>query len=174
MHLLRTINAMSAEEFTETFGGVYESSPWVAARAWSKLPFATALTLQTSLRETVETASVAEQEALILAHPDLAGKLARAGQLTEASTREQSRLGLDRLDEPSFALFDQLNQQYRQRFHFPFIICVGRLQNQAQVLQAFRTRITHSPDEERREALDQIHHIATLRLAALVKEFTPP
>jgi OHCU decarboxylase len=171
---LRTINAMSAEEFTETFRGVYESSPWVAARAWSKLPFATAATLQNCLRDMVETASIAEQEALILAHPDLAGKLARAGQLTEESTREQSRLGLDRLDEASFALFDQLNQQYRERFQFPFIICVGRLQNQAQVLQAFRTRITHSPDEERREALNQIHLIATLRLAALIEDFPTP
>jgi len=171
---LRTINAMSAEEFSQTFRGVYECSPWVAERAWANLPFASAEALQSSLREMVEAASVVEQEALILAHPDLAGKLARAGQLTEASNREQSRLGLDRLDEASFAIFDQLNQQYRERFRFPFIICVGRLQNQEQVLQAFRTRMTHSRDEEAREALDQIHLIASLRLAALIEGLTPP
>lgn len=165
---LRTINAMSAEEFSRTFGGVYESSSWVAEQAWGSRPFATAESLRSCLRDVVETAPLAKQQALILAHPDLAGKLARAGQLTEESAREQSRLGLDRLDEESFATFDQLNQQYRQRFQFPFIICVGRLQNQDQVLQAFHTRLTHSLDEERREALDQIHLIASLRLAALI------
>lgn len=171
---LRTINAMSGQEFSETFCGVYESSRWVAERAFAKAPFGSAHDLQSAFRAEVENADTSEQEALILAHPDLAGKLARAGQLTAESSREQARLNLSQLDDETFATFDHLNRSYRDRFGFPFIICVGLLQDCQQVLEAFHARLNHSPAEERREALHQIHLIAALRLAALVEGLTAP
>jgi 2-oxo-4-hydroxy-4-carboxy-5-ureidoimidazoline decarboxylase len=170
MPSLRTINAMSMQEFSESLGAVYESSRWVAERAFAARPFDSVESLCSGFKSEVERASVEEQRALILAHPDLAGKLARAGALTKESRGEQSRLGLDRLDETSFAVFDGLNQAYRQRFGFPFILCVGRCQDQQQVLAAFQQRLTHTPEQEWRAALDEIHWIAQLRLEALIQE----
>ena len=167
---LRIINAMTSADFIKTFGGIYESSPWVAARSHASLPFSSPSHLLTTFRETVDQASIPEQDTLIRTHPDLAGKLARSNALTAESTREQSRLGLNQLDDTSYALFDSLNQQYQQRFDFPFIICVGLLNDRSEVLAAFHSRLTHSPAEERLEALRQIHLIAALRLSHLVED----
>lgn len=167
---LRTINAMTETEFVESFQGIYERSPWVPSRAFCFCPFTTSESLLKALHDTIDQATSAEQDTLIQAHPDLAGKLARAGQLTEASTREQNRLGLDQLNETEFAKFDSLNQTYQSRFGFPFIICVGLLQDRSQILDAFQSRLNHSPEEERQEALKQIHLIAKLRFTALVED----
>jgi len=171
---LRTINAMSATEFMETFGGIYESSFWIVLRVETHRPFASTDALLHRFKTTVDSATKEEQDSLIRAHPDLGSKLARAGQLTADSTREQSRLGLNQLDEASHARFDQLNQDYQNRFQFPFIICVGLLQDRQQVLDAFAKRIHHPPAEERQEALRQIHLIAQLRLVALVEGSPTP
>jgi OHCU decarboxylase len=171
---LRPINAMTEADFIQSFAGIYESSPWVAARSHPRLPFATPANLRSAFRQAVDQASPDEQDTLIRAHPDLAGKLARSGQLTTDSTREQSRLNLNQLDDASYALFDSLNQQYQQRFAFPFIICVGLLQDRSEVLAAFHSRLTHSPARERLEALRQIHLIAALRLSHLVEDLPVP
>ncbi len=174
MHSISSINAMNLDQFTGTFAGVYESSPWVVKRAWPGRPFQDAAALQSTLRRMVEEASTAEQDALIRAHPDLGGRLAREGRLTADSTREQSRLGLDRLGEAEHAEFTRLNDAYQSRFHFPFIICVGLLADRRRIHQAFLDRLGNSPDQERREALRQIHLIAALRLSSLVEGFVPP
>ena len=174
MHTLRSINAMSEDEFLQVFGGVYESSIWAAKAVFQKAPFTSAQALVSAFQRVVDLAPVGMQEQLILAHPDLAGKLARAGGLTPESTHEQSRLGLDQLSDAEYAEFDQMNRTYRERFHFPFIICVGLLQNRSQVLTAFHTRIVNSHEAERHAALHQIHLIASLRLSALVEGLPPP
>jgi 2-oxo-4-hydroxy-4-carboxy-5-ureidoimidazoline decarboxylase len=125
--------------------------------------------LQIALRATVENSGDGEKLALIRAHPDLAGKLARAGALTAESTREQAGLGLDRLSDDAYENFSKLNQAYQERFGFPFIIC-ARLTTQAGVLDAFAERLPHSREVEIRTALVQIHEIARLRLEDLVGE----
>lgn len=159
---------MNKMQFMGIFSGVYESSPWVAERALALRPFAGAGELQGAFRGVVDRADQSEQDALIRAHPDLGGKLARAGGLTHESTREQSRLGLDQLDEAAFQTFARLNRTYRDRFQFPFIICVGLLRHISQIQDSFTARLENAPNQERQEALRQIHLIASLRLAALV------
>ena len=173
MHALSTINSMNKMQFMEIFSGVYESSAWVAERALALRPFASAEELQRAFRAIVDRADPAEQDALIRAHPDLGGKLARAGGLTPESAREQSRLGLDQLDEATFQTFARLNQAYLDRFQFPFIICVGMLRHVSQIQEAFAARLENSPKQERQEALRQIHLIAGLRLGSLVEGFPP-
>jgi 2-oxo-4-hydroxy-4-carboxy-5-ureidoimidazoline decarboxylase len=116
------------------------------------------------MRMAVETAEDAGKLALIRAHPDLAGRLARAGGLTEASAREQGGLGLDRLSDEEFERFTGLNRRYRERFGFPFVICVRRT-DKAGILAAFESRLGNDPAAEVTEALRQIHEIARLRLA---------
>ena len=108
-------------------------------------------------------ASDAEQRALIDAHPDLAGRLARAGRLTASSSKEQAGAGLDRLTDAERARFTALNDAYQARFGFPFIMAVkGR--SKAEILAAFERRLAHDRATEQRIALEQIERIALLRL----------
>jgi 2-oxo-4-hydroxy-4-carboxy-5-ureidoimidazoline decarboxylase len=164
---IQVLNAMEKDEFTGRLGGIYEHSAWVAQQAWEQRPFQDSTALAAAMRLGVETATDAEKLALIRAHPDLAGKLARAGALTESSAREQAGLGLDRLGDDEYEHFTRLNDSYRERFGFPFVICV-RLTDKAGILAAFESRLENTMPAEIAEALRQIHHIARLRLADLM------
>jgi 2-oxo-4-hydroxy-4-carboxy-5-ureidoimidazoline decarboxylase len=164
---LAALNDASPTAFVATLGAIYEHSPWVAERSLDKRPFADVAALADAMAGAVAQATQAEQTALILAHPDLAGRLARAGALAPASAGEQAGLGLDRLTDAEFDRFDQLNTAYRNRFGFPFIIAVKR-HTRASVLAAFEARLNHDAATERATALREIDLIARLRLAALL------
>ena len=167
MIALANLNAASEEEFVTILAEIYEHSPWVAERVLEQRPFPDQEKLQLAMRSSVDDATEEEKLTLIRAHPDLAGKLARAGVLTEASTREQSGLGLDRLSEMEYERFSDRNARYRERFGFPFIICARRTNKQG-VLDAFEARLMNSREAEISEALLQIHEIAGLRLKDLL------
>jgi 2-oxo-4-hydroxy-4-carboxy-5-ureidoimidazoline decarboxylase len=160
---IEEVNRMDPAGFLSAFGGIYEHSPWVAERCMDRRPFASGDEVARIMAEVVDRATDDEKLALIRAHPDLAGKLARAGGLTAESTREQAGLGLDRLADEEFETFTRLNEAYRAKFGFPFIIC-ARLTTKAGVLAAFETRLLHDAAAERNEAIRQIHRIARLRL----------
>lgn len=162
------LNAVSDEEFVTTLGGIYEHSDWVARRVLKQRPFPDLGNLRLAMSLAVDRSSDQEKLALIRAHPDLAGKLARAGALTESSTREQAGLGLDRLGDAEYDRFSEKNGRYREKFGFPFIIC-ARLTTKQGVLNAFDKRLGNSSEEEISEALFQIHQIARLRLEDLVR-----
>ena len=113
--------------FVERFGGVYEHSPWVAAAAYdSGLTGAadSANGLAKALAAAAGKGTAEQKRALIEAHPDLAGKLAAAKTLTADSTREQASAGLDQLSGEELRAFSNLNDAYRARFGFPFIMAV--------------------------------------------------
>lgn len=158
------INALSESEFVGQFGDLFEHSPWVAANTWPRLPFSDAKTLHAGFCRSLREATPAQQMELIRAHPDLVGKAARAGQLTDASTREQSSAGLGRLAPEEIAAFDHWNQRYQEKFGFPFIIC-ARLNKKDAILAGFRARIENSRDEEIAAALGEIEKIAWFRLS---------
>jgi 2-oxo-4-hydroxy-4-carboxy-5-ureidoimidazoline decarboxylase len=111
----------------------------------------------------VKEASAEEQLALIRAHPELAGKAAIDRTLTDASAAEQASVGLDRLSEDEFARFQMLNAAYRERFDFPFIICV-RLTDKAGILAAMAARLANDSETEIAAAIAQIGEIVRLRL----------
>ena len=163
MMSLANLNAASEEEFVAALGGIYEHSDWVAEGVLQQRPFPNPENLRLAMRRAVDEAADEEKLVLIRAHPDLAGKLARAGVLTEASTREQAGLGLDRLSDGEYESFSEKNGRYREKFGFPFIIC-ARLTTKQGVLDAFVKRLGNSREEEISEALAQIHEIARLRL----------
>ena len=154
---------MTKPEFIDLLGAIYEHSPWVAEEAITSLPFATREELITRMKSIVDTASDEAKLALIRAHPDLGGKLARAGQLTSESTAEQAGLGLDRLSSEEYQQFADLNASYLAKFDFPFIIC-AKLSTRSQVLAAFSSRVNNTREQEFHEAMHQIHLIATLRI----------
>ena len=103
------------------------------------------------------------QLALIQAHPDLAGRLAQQRKLTAESTREQASAGLNELSEEELSRFQQMNDRYRARFGFPFIIC-ARLNAKDTILAAMEHRVSNSPEVEFQTALGEIEKIAHLRL----------
>ncbi len=160
---LDELNGLDEPAFVQALAGVYEHSPWVPARIAAHRPFPTVDALARAMSDTVAAAGRAEQDALIAAHPDLAGRLARAGEIADASRAEQSGLGLDRLSDTDYERFDRLNRAYRARFGFPFIIAVRR-HTRASVLAAFEERLRNGVDTERRTALAEIDAIARLRL----------
>lgn len=160
---------MEKEDFVGRIGGVYEHSAWVADRVAEQRPFQDRAQLAAAMRLVVETATDEAKLGLIRAHPDLAGKLARAGGLGAESAREQAGLGLDRLSDAEFDCFSDLNERYKARFGFPFVICV-RLMDKPGILEGFEKRLGNGEREEIAEALRQIHHIARLRLSDLVAE----
>lgn len=164
---LETLNKADKAAFVEALREIYENSSWVAEHAFARRPFATVTALTEAMSKIVAAASAAEKLALVRAHPDLAGKAARAGSLTTASTAEQGALGLDQLSNAEYDRFEKLNSGYVQKFGFPFVTCVRRHTRDA-ILESFERRCGNLPDEELETALREIDHIARLRIADYV------
>lgn len=154
------IMALSDEAFVVQFGFLFEHSPWVVERAARRRPFAD---LHAGLMQEVYDATDDERLALIRAHPELAGKAAMDRTLTAESTAEQASAGLDRLTEAEFARFHELNAAYRERFGFPFIICV-RMTDKLAILNAMERRLRNSQVVELVTAIEEIGMIVRLRL----------
>jgi OHCU decarboxylase len=154
------------------FGGIFEHSPWIAERAHSlELGPAhdSAAGLHNALARMFRSASEPERLGVLTAHPDLAGKLAAAKQLTPSSTAEQAVAGLDALTDTERARFTELNDAYVAKHGFPFIIAV-RDHDKPGILAAFETRIANDRVSEFATACAQVERIAALRLAALLPE----
>ncbi|MEZ5912974.1 MAG: allantoinase PuuE [Paracoccaceae bacterium] len=161
---------MDKAGFVARFGGVYEHSPWIAERAWAlELGPAhdSATGLANALARMFRAASRDERLGVLVAHPDLAGKLAQARRLTAESTGEQASAGLDALSDGERASFERLNADYVAKHGFPFIIAV-RDHDKAGILKAFETRIANDTETEFATACAQVERIAALRLKELL------
>lgn len=166
---LSSLNAASAADFTKIVGPIFEHSLWIAETAAARRPFASLGELLETMKQIVGESGAAKQLALINAHPDLAGRLAQAGQLTAESTREQASAGLTTTDANTIAQIQSLNERYRTRFQFPFIIC-ARLNNVSTILSAMENRLSNERETEIATALTEIGKIAELRLRDLCPE----
>ena len=160
---LAELNAADEAGFMAALGDVYEHAPWVAQAVSKQRPFPTLAALHKAMMAAVRAATAEQQMALIKGHPDLAGKAARAGAMTEDSKAEQASAGLDRLSEAEFAQFHRLNSAYREKFGIPFIICARR-HNKDSILQQFERRLQNSMAAETETALGEIFRITALRL----------
>jgi 2-oxo-4-hydroxy-4-carboxy-5-ureidoimidazoline decarboxylase len=148
------------DDFIRHYGGLFEHSPWVVMRAAARLPLGD---VYSGLMAVVHEATPDEQLMLIRAHPELAGKAAIDGTLTDASAAEQASAGLDRMTAEEYARFHALNAVYAERFGFPFIICV-RLTDKAGILAAMEERLGNDRDTEIATAIAEIGKIVRLRL----------
>jgi OHCU decarboxylase len=169
---LRELDGMGEEAFVETLGAIFEHSSWVARGAWPQRPFGSVEALHGALEAAMRAAPREAQVELIRAHPELAGREARAGGLTEASAREQAGAGLDRLSAGEVAALRDLNRAYRQRLGFPLVVCVREHTPQS-ILAWGRERLHRAPDAEIETALGEIAKIARMRLDDLVSEDAP-
>lgn len=160
------LNDMAHAEFVRLLGGIWEDSAWVAEATYEARPFADLIALHNAMIRAVNDAGYQAQLALLRAHPDLAGKLARGGGLTAHSTAEQAGLGLDRLSDTEFDWFDSHNAAYRERFGFPFIIAVKE-NTRDSIKRALATRLDNDPAAEMKTALGEVAKIAKFRLEGL-------
>lgn len=163
---------ISRDEFVSRFGGVFEHSPFIAERAYDDGFVGEKLTVDrvhTELVAIFRAAGREERLGVLRAHPDLAGRLAISGELTEDSRKEQAGAGLDRLSPEEHARFTELNSAYTRKFGFPFIIAVKGL-NKDDILAAFEKRIDNTSDEEFVTAAAEVEKIALLRLTSMLPE----
>jgi 2-oxo-4-hydroxy-4-carboxy-5-ureidoimidazoline decarboxylase len=161
------INAMDRATFVQTFGGIFENSPWVAEQAWEKRPFASLDDMHAAMVAVARYAPAAMQLALLQSHPDLAGKEAQTGTMTASSVSEQASAGLNALSHDEMAQIADLNAAYKKKFGFPFIIAV-RMHTKEGILFEFNRRLQNDTQTEFANDLQNVYIITRLRLNKLL------
>ncbi len=163
---------MDEEQFVDCFGAVYEHSSWIARLTWQKglsVKVDTVDGLSAALMETVAQAEREPLLKLVKAHPDLAGRAAMQNKLTEESTAEQSSAGINACTNEEFERFNYLNNAYKMKFAFPFVMAV-KDSNRHKILTAFEKKINNDVDTEFQRSIDEINKIARFRLEAIASE----
>jgi 2-oxo-4-hydroxy-4-carboxy-5-ureidoimidazoline decarboxylase len=164
---LSELNALSKSDFVAQLSNIFEYSPWIAEQAASFRPFAGIVQLFDAMKAAVDHAPPELRLALIKAHPDLADKTQRAVGLTAESNAEQNSAGLDRLSDAEYEAFERVNNAYRAKFGFPYIVCVRR-QTRDSILRDFEHRLPNDAKTETQRSIEEIFRIAALRLDQLV------
>jgi 2-oxo-4-hydroxy-4-carboxy-5-ureidoimidazoline decarboxylase len=164
---LAELNACSRADFVNALANIFEYSPWIAEQAAAARPFAGVKQLFETMKAAVDRAPSELRLALIKAHPDLANKTQRAAGLTAESNAEQNSVGLDRLSDAEYAAFERVNNAYRTKFGFPYIVCVRR-HTKDSILRDFERRLTNDAAAETQKSVEEICRIAALRVDQLV------
>jgi 2-oxo-4-hydroxy-4-carboxy-5-ureidoimidazoline decarboxylase len=164
---LAELDACTESDFVAALANIFEYSPWVAEGAFAARPFAGVKALFAAMKTTVERGSDDLRLKLIKSHPDLANKTQRAAGLTAESTSEQNSVGLDRLSDAEYEAFERVNNAYRAKFGFPYIVCVRR-HTKDSILSDFERRLPNDVVTETKASIEEICRIAALRLDQLV------
>jgi len=164
---LAELNACSKDDFVAALANIFEYSPWIAEQAASMRPFSGVGPLFEAMKAAVDRAPPELRLALIKAHPDLANKTQRAAGLTAESHAEQNSVGLDRLSDAEYEAFERVNNAYRSKFGFPYIVCVRR-HTRDSILRDFERRLPNDAKTEMQTSIEEICRIAALRLDQLV------
>ncbi|KAH3821316.1 2-oxo-4-hydroxy-4-carboxy-5-ureidoimidazoline decarboxylase-like [Dreissena polymorpha] len=165
------VNALGYEEFIDRFGGAVEHGRLVAAAAWSARPFLSASDLHFRFCEFLDQLSQAGKEAVLRMYPDLAGKLANSGGLTEESVREHKAAGLDSLSADEHRTLSELNEAYKTKFGFPFVICARENKKDA-IIQGLKRRMENDVRTEAVTGVNEVKKICHLRLQDLAEDST--
>jgi len=165
---VEAVNALTRDEFIQRFGGVYEHSPWIATSVEPQRPFASRDALEQAMQQVVANAGRQRQVELLKAHPEFAGKAARAGTLTTESTQEQGRLSLNSLRGEQLDRMLRFNAHFMQKFGFPGIVCVRLHTRVEQIFAELDRRSQNTFDDEVQEALQQVFRIVKFRLDDLI------
>src|ERR1700731_4774577 len=164
---LAELNACSKADFVGALANIFEYSPWIAEQTASLRPFAGVNQLFAAMKTAVDRAGPELRLALIKAHPDLASKTQRAAGLTAEFNAGQNSVGLGRLSDAEYAAFERVNNAYRAKFGFPYIVCVRR-HTKDSVLRDFERRLPNDVATEMQASIAEICRIAALRLDQLV------
>jgi 2-oxo-4-hydroxy-4-carboxy-5-ureidoimidazoline decarboxylase len=164
---LDDLNSCSKDDFVAALANIFEYSPWIAEQIARLRPFAGVTPLFAAMKSAVDRAVPELRLALIRAHPDLANKTQRTAGLTAESDAEQNSVGLDRLSDAEYEAFERVNNAYRSKFGFPYIVCVRR-HTRDSILRDFERRLPSDAKTETQTSIEEICRIAALRLDQLV------
>ena len=164
---LSELNASSKSDFVAQLSNIFEYSPWIAEQVAVRRPFAGIVHLFDAMKAAVDHAPSELRLALIKAHPDLANRTQRASGLTAESNAEQNSAGLDRLSDAEYEAFERVNNAYRAKFGFPYIVCVRR-HTKDSILRDFQRRLPNDAATETQRSIEEIFRIAALRLDQIV------
>src|SRR6202048_1589231 len=164
---LTELNACGKDDFVAALANIFEHSPWIAEQAAAARPFAGVQQLFAVMTAVGDRALPEARLALIKAHPDLADKTQRAAGLTAESNAEQNSVGLDRLSDAEYEAFERVNNAYRSKFGFPYIVCVRR-HTKDYILRDFERRLPNDAKTETQQSIEEICRIAALRVDQLV------
>ncbi|XP_035690126.1 2-oxo-4-hydroxy-4-carboxy-5-ureidoimidazoline decarboxylase-like [Branchiostoma floridae] len=165
---VEALNKLSFVDFVGKLGNIVERCPVVAAAVWSERPFSSAQGVHEAACKFIDGLPTNGREGLLRCHPDLAGALAREGRLSSESTGEQRTAGLLDLTTEEQADISRLNARYKDKFGFPFVLCV-RLNKRGAVLKGLKTRINNSKEDEIHTGIEEVKKICWLRLVDILQ-----
>ena len=157
------INQLTKNDFIDIFGNVFEKTYWIADKAFNLKPYKNFNELLSTVIKIYESSSKEDCLKIFNAHPELAIEK----KLTKDSRKEQSNASLNQCNNEEFNEFQNLNNEYRKKFGFPFIIAV-KGKNKDEILINFRKRIKNEINLEFNEAKKQVKKIATFRLNEII------
>lgn len=164
---LEALNQMNVEAFTRMLEGVFEHSRWIPMQAHAQKPFNNVEHLHSVMVDISNAASVEAQLRLLCAHPQLAGKEAERGKLTQSSEDEQASVGMNALNQDEMTNVKRLNKEYIEKFEFPFIIAV-RNNTKSEIFSQWKSRLKNSYEQEFETGLEQVYQIGKIRLNSLI------
>ncbi|XP_069559565.1 2-oxo-4-hydroxy-4-carboxy-5-ureidoimidazoline decarboxylase [Brachyistius frenatus] len=169
---IAAVNALPYEDFVDILGNVVEKCPIVAAAVWSRRPFVSSTALEACINDFIDALPESGKEGILRCHPDLAGRDLQSGTLTRESCEEQARAGMDALNSAEASRVAWLNEEYKKRFGFPFVIC-ARMSDKADILRQLSERNQNERAVERARGIQEVKKICHLRLRGLVLTDAP-
>jgi OHCU decarboxylase len=164
MDSIDKFNKLSKAEFISIFGNIFEKTEWIAERCYESKPYNNLDELVSKMMKIFENIEKERHLEILNSHPDLAVEK----KLTEDSKNEQKNASLNQCTDEEFVEFKKLNEEYKKKFGFPFIIAV-KGKNKEEILNSFRQRITNNINLEFEEAKKQVKKIASFRLGEIIK-----
>ena len=164
MDSIDKFNKLSKTEFISIFGNIFEKTEWIAERCYESKPYNNPDELVSKMMKIFENSEKEKLLEILNSHPDLVVEK----RLTENSKNEQKNASLNQCSDKEFLEFKNLNEEYKKKFGFPFIIAV-KGKNKEEILNSFRQRITNNINLEFEEAKKQVKKIANFRLGEIIK-----
>ena len=164
MNSIDKVNKLSKSDFISIFGNVFEKTEWIAQKSYDSKPYKNFEELFSKIMEVFENSNKENHIKILNAHPDLAVEK----KLTKDSKNEQKNASLNQCTDEEFIEFKKLNEEYKKKFGFPFILAV-KGNNKEEILNSFRQRITNNINLEFEEAKKQVKKIANFRLSKIIK-----
>ena len=164
MNSIDKINKLSKPDFISIFGNIFEKTEWIAQKSYDLKPYKNYEELFLKMMEIFENTNKENHLKILNAHPDLAVEK----KLTKDSKNEQKNASLNQCTSEEFIEFKKLNEEYKVKFGFPFIVAV-KGKNKEEILNSFRQRITNNINLEFEEAKRQVKKIANFRLSEIIK-----
>lgn len=163
------VNKLTSIEFVSIFKNVVELWPKAAEAVFQKHPFANHGELIAQFSDYLQNLSASNKVAILQSHPDLAGKLLDENKLSNESADEQLSAGLNQLTVEQSLEMLELNTKYKQKFGFPFVICVRQNNKIESILDGFRNRLPNDRDQEIINGIEEVKKICQLRIEDIVK-----